>query len=72
MPGPPPTTLEGLRQSLRATLPDDFRFGMVSARLIFRTGVDLTAPISPAHSNDPALLARVLTALQELGYPLGR
>lgn len=72
MPATLPTTLEQVRQSLRAVLPEELRFGLVTTRLIFRTGVDLTAPLAADRNRDPALVARVLAALQDMGYPLSR
>lgn len=65
----PPDDLDGVRNSLIATLKHEGKLSMVNARVILRTGVNLLHP-KPSQLRDPSDLAKVLAALREMGFDL--
>ncbi len=54
---------------LVSRLKDEGKLSLVNARLILRTGVNLSA-LRPGQSADPTLIKRVLGALEEMGFKL--
>jgi hypothetical protein len=64
-----PNDLDGVRDSLIATLQHEGKLSMVNARVILRTGVNLMQP-KPSQLRDPKELAKVLAALREMGFDI--
>jgi hypothetical protein len=62
-------TLEEIRTMLVGQLKDEGKLSLVNARLILRTGVNLSA-LRPGQAADPVLLKRVIVALQDMGFKL--
>ncbi len=60
-------SLSQIQRTLLSALGSQAMFSLVNTRLILRTGVDL-ASIVPAQDADAALVTKVLTALQAMGY----
>lgn len=60
-------SLSQIQRTLLSALGSQAMFSLVNTRLILRTGVDL-ASIAPAQDADVALVTKVLTALQAMGY----
>ena len=60
-------TLENIRAQLIQQLGDPSRLGFVNARLILRTGVNLS---SPKPGTTPADVEKVVKALSEMGVPV--
>lgn len=61
--------VDEVRAALVEKLGAERRARAVGARVTLRTGVDLSAP-RPDQNVDPAVLARVLRALSDMGYQL--
>jgi hypothetical protein len=62
-------TLEEIKTALVGQLKDEGKLSLVNARLILRTGVNLSA-LRPGQSADSNLLKRVLGALEQMGFKL--
>jgi hypothetical protein len=63
--------LNQVREALTRLLNDDGKFSIVNSRLILRTGVNLRS-ISPDQDRNASVVNKVLQALAEMGYELGR
>jgi len=61
--------LESLAEALRVKLPLQSNFYVVNTRLILQTGVNLKR-IKPEQNQDPALVQRVLEALDRMGVAI--
>jgi hypothetical protein len=48
---------------------NDLRLAPVCTRVMLRTGANLRTP-APQQSRDPAVIAKVVACLAEMGYPL--
>jgi hypothetical protein len=64
-----PTSLEQIRTALQSLIQDEAKFCLLNTRLILRTGVNL-ADIKASQASSPAYVAKVLGALDEMGYSL--
>ncbi len=62
-------SLDGIKRELSSTLENNSLFMLINTRLILRTGVDLGS-IRPAENRDSTAVAKVLSALSAMGYPL--
>ena len=62
--------LDEVRDALIAKLGDGGMVALLNARLILRTGVTLSNR-RPGQPDGPAEVAKVLSALREMGYELG-
>lgn len=60
-------SLKEIETTLRAALSSDSMFGLVNTRLTLKTGVDLNV-IKPADDRSVEKIARVVEALDALGY----
>lgn len=63
------TNLEEVREALIHALGDAGKFPLVNARLILRTGVNLSQ-IDSRHNADAARVGKVLEALRDMGFNL--
>lgn len=63
------TNLEEVREALIHELGDEGKFPLVNARLILRTGVNLSQ-IDPLHNADGRRVGKVLEALRDMGFQL--
>jgi len=61
--------LEDVRRALVEKLGDEGKLLVLNARLILRTGVSLSK-IHPEQAEDAKSVAKVLTALREMGFEL--
>ncbi len=62
-------TMDEVRAALVQHLGDEARLVLLNSRIILRTGINLVEP-RPAHRTDPVAIARVLSALREMGFEL--
>ncbi len=63
------TNLEQVREALIDALGGEGKLPLVNARLILRTGVNLSQ-IDSRHNADAARVGKVLEALREMGFEL--
>jgi hypothetical protein len=63
--------LEHVRRALIEKLGDEGKLLVLNARLILRTGVSLSK-IDPGQAKDARSVAKVLAALREMGFDLGK
>ena len=66
-----PNSLEEVLNQLRSRHlgNNDLALAPVCTRVMLRTGANLRSP-RPEQSRDPAIIARVLSTLKEMNYPL--
>lgn len=62
-------TLDDVREALTTTVGNPVRFGFVNARLILRTGIDLTQ-IGPSQRADPVAVRKAIEVLADMGFEL--
>ncbi len=62
------SNLQAVRSALRERLANDTLFSFLSARIVLRTGVDLSRVNETLES--PERLRKVLSVLKEMGYDL--
>jgi hypothetical protein len=62
--------LYDVRHALIAHLGDDGKFSLVNARLILRTGINLSSPARSSQDGTTSAVPRVLSALREMGFNL--
>jgi hypothetical protein len=63
--------LEHVRSALIEKLGDEGKLLVLNARLILRTGVSLTR-IDPGQAKDPRSVTKVLAALRDMGFEIGK
>jgi hypothetical protein len=63
------TSLEQVRIALVAKLGSEDKLALLNARLILRTGVNLSS-IEPKHARDAGRISKVVAALREMGFDL--
>jgi len=61
--------LRAVGEALRRKVGTDVAFKLVRTRVFLRTGVDL-GEVRKEQDSDPALVAKVLTALRDCGHRL--
>ena len=61
--------LSDVAAALRTTTGNDLKYRMVASRALLRAGVNLLDP-RPDQARDPAAIAKVLSALKDMGYGL--
>jgi hypothetical protein len=63
-------SLDEVRVALTAKLGGQvLSIGPISTRVLLRTGASIKAP-RPDQNTDPAVVAKVVAALTDMGYPL--
>jgi hypothetical protein len=60
-------TIRQVRDRLQTVVKDEASLRMINSRLILRTGVSLLEP-RPTQESDGASVAKVTTALREMGF----
>jgi hypothetical protein len=61
--------LHDVRRALLAHVGDDGKFSLVNARLILRTGINLSS-FRHGQEGNPAVVARAVAALADMGFAL--
>ncbi len=61
--------MDEVRRALLGLAGDEARFSLLNSRVILRTGLNLS-DIKPTQRHDVVAIAKVMSALKEMGYDL--